>query len=140
VAFQVPRAIFTLTIRLIDRLAVDVGTRRTRALVVRVDVIDVDDEAGICHIYGERRIEIVLSGDAMQPDGSIPGANLAMDRPALGGSMHSSRSEPKCLNQEVVCGCDVPIGEHRDDSLEGWHELLRILISIRPARGVASCG
>jgi hypothetical protein len=58
VAFQVPRPVFTLTIRLIDGLAVDVGTRRTSALVVRVDVIDVDDQAGICHIYGERRIEM----------------------------------------------------------------------------------
>ena len=57
-SFQVPRPIFTLTIRLIDRLVVDVGTRRTSALVVRVDVIDEDDQPGICHIDGERRIEM----------------------------------------------------------------------------------
>jgi hypothetical protein len=54
VTFQVSRPIFTLTIWLVDRLAVDVGTRRARALVVRVDVVDVDEQAGICHIDGER--------------------------------------------------------------------------------------
>jgi hypothetical protein len=54
-----------------------------------------------------------------QPDACIPGTNLTMDRLAFGGSMHSSRNEPECLNQEVVCGRDVLIGEHRDDSCEG---------------------
>jgi hypothetical protein len=41
--FEVARSIFTLTIRLIDRLAVDARTCRTSALVVRVDIVDVDD-------------------------------------------------------------------------------------------------
>jgi hypothetical protein len=77
VTFQIPRPIFTLTIRLIDRLAVDAGARQTRALVVCVDVIDVDDQAEIRHIHGERRIEMVLSGDAMEPDGCIPARTSA---------------------------------------------------------------
>jgi hypothetical protein len=65
VAFKIARSIFTLTIRLIDRLAVDVGTRRTSALVVCVDIIDVDDQAGIRHIDGEGRVEIMLGGNAV---------------------------------------------------------------------------
>jgi hypothetical protein len=90
VTFQIPRPIFTLTIRLIDRFAVDAGTRGTSALVVRVDVIDLNDQAGICHIDGERRIEMVLRGDAMEPDGCLPGTNFTMDWLAVGVSMHSS--------------------------------------------------
>ena len=64
-AFKIAGSIFTLTIRLIDRLAVDVGTRRTSALVVSVDIIDVDDQAGICHIDGEGRVEMMLGGNAV---------------------------------------------------------------------------
>lgn len=69
---------------------------------------------------------MVLSSDAMQPDGCIPGTNLTMNRLAVGGSIHSSRNEPKCVNQELVCGWDVLIGEHGDDSFDGWHELLHV--------------
>jgi hypothetical protein len=68
---------------------------------------------------------MVLGEDAMQPDGCVPGMNLTMDRLPLGGSMHASRNEPECLNQEVVRGRDVLIGQHGDDSFDGWHELLR---------------
>ena len=120
--FEVSCSIFTLTIRLIDRLAVDACTRRPSALVVGVDVIHVDDQARVCHIDGEGRIEMMLSRDSMQPDGGIPGPNFSVDRLALGRSMHASRSEARCLNQEVVSGWDVAIGEHRDDSFEGWHD------------------
>jgi hypothetical protein len=126
VTFQVPCPVFTLPIRLIDRLAIDAGTRRPSVLVVRIDVIDEDDQAGIRHIYGERRIEMMLDGVAMQPDGFISGTDLTMNRLTLGGSMHASRNEPKYTNQELVCGCDVLIDEDRDDSLKGWHELLRL--------------
>jgi hypothetical protein len=126
VAFRIARPVFTLAVRLIDRLAVDAGTGGARVLVVRVDVIDLDDQAGIRHVDAARRVEMVLGGDAMQPDGDISRKHLTMNRLPVGCSMHTSRREPKCANQEVVCGGDVLIGEQRNDSFESCHELLRL--------------
>jgi hypothetical protein len=40
--------------------------------------------------------------------------------------MDASRIEPECANQEVVCGRDVLIGKHRDNSFDGWHGFLRV--------------
>lgn len=37
----------------------------TSALVVGVDIIDVDDQAGIRHIDGEGRVEMMLGGHAV---------------------------------------------------------------------------
>ena len=125
-AFRIARPIFTLAVRLIDRLAVDAGARGASLLVVRVDVIDLDDQAGICHVDGARRVEMVLGGDTMQPDDCISGPYLAMHRLTIWCSMDASRSEPECANQEVVCGGDVLIGEQRNDSFESCHELLRL--------------
>jgi hypothetical protein len=65
VAFTISRSILTLTVRLIDRLAIDSGARRSGALVVRIDIIDVDDQARIRNIDGERRVELMLGGDTM---------------------------------------------------------------------------
>lgn len=121
VAFQIARPIFTLTIWLIDGLAVDPGTCRASTPVVSIDVIHVNHQTRICHIHGERRIELVLGSDAMQPDGSITGANLSVYRLALRGSAHSSSIEPKCLDQEIVCARDVLICENRDYSLVCRH-------------------
>jgi hypothetical protein len=118
VTFQISRAVLTLAVRLIDRLAVDPGTRGTSPLVVRVDVIDMDDEASVGHIDGTWRIELMLCGDAVEPNGCISRADFAMDRPTLGGSMDAARHEPECLNQEVVRSRDVLIRQNRDDSLE----------------------
>jgi hypothetical protein len=126
VTFQVPRPVFTLTIRLIDRLAVDAGTRGSSVLVVCIDIVDMDDQAGIRHIDGQGGVEMMLGGNVVQPDGCIPGAHFTMDSPTLRSSMDASGSEPERANQEVVCGCDVLIGEQRDYSFEGWHEYLRL--------------
>jgi len=65
VAFKIARAIFSLAIWLIDRFAINMGARRTSALVVRIDIIYVNDETGISHIRGERRIKMMLCGDAV---------------------------------------------------------------------------
>jgi hypothetical protein len=124
-AFRIARPVFTLAVRLIDRLVVDAGARGARLLVVRIDVIDLDDQAGICHVDATRRVEMVLGGDAMQPDGDISRTHLTMNRLPVGCSMHTSRSEPECANQEVVCGADVLIGEQRNDSFESGHAFLR---------------
>jgi hypothetical protein len=83
-------AVFALTVRLIDRLAVDAGARRTSALEVCVDIIDVDDQAGIRHVDGERRVEMMLGGHAVQPDGRIAGTHFTMDGPAIGSAMDAS--------------------------------------------------
>jgi len=124
VAFRIARAILTLTVRLIDRLAVDPGTRRTSPRVVCVDIIDTDDHPGIRHVDGKRRVEMMLGGHVVQPDRCITGTHFTMDRQTLRSSMNPSRHEPKRANQEIVCGWDVPVGEERNDSFEGWHQLL----------------
>lgn len=126
VAFRIARPVFPLAVRLIDRFAVDARTRSAGVLVVRVDIIDLDDQPGICHVYSGGRVEMVLGGDAMQPDDCISGPYLAMDCLTIWCSMDASRSEPECANQEVVCGGDVLIGEQRNDSFESCHELLRL--------------
>jgi hypothetical protein len=38
--------------------------------------------------------------------------------------MNSSGSESKRLDQEVVCLCDVSVGEYRNDSVSDWHDSL----------------
>ena len=99
-AFRIARPVFTLAVRLIDRLAVDAGTGGARVLVVRVDVIDLDDQAGICHVDAARRVEMMLGGDAMQPDGNITRTHLTMNRLPVGCSMHTSRREPNARTRK----------------------------------------
>ena len=65
--FKVTHAVFALAIRLIGRLAVDARACRASVLIVRVDVIDEDDQAGVCHVCSERRLEIVLRSDMVEP-------------------------------------------------------------------------
>jgi hypothetical protein len=107
VAFKIARSILSLTIRLTDRLAVDSGTRLASVLVVRINIIDVDHQARVRHIDGDRRVEVVLSRDTVQPDGRIAGTDLTMDGLAFWRSMDTSRNEPECLDEEVVCSGDV---------------------------------
>jgi len=47
VTFRVARAVLALAVGLVNRLAVDPGARGARALVVCVDIIDMDDETGV---------------------------------------------------------------------------------------------
>jgi hypothetical protein len=61
-------------------------------LVVRVDVIDLDDQAGICHVDAARRVEMVLGGDAMQPDDCISGPYLAMSFSVSPASTNNRRT------------------------------------------------
>ena len=100
--------------------------RLTRALVVRVHVIDLDDQTCICHVDRQRRIEMVLRGDAMQPDGGIAGTNLTVDGLALPGSLYAPRAEPEGSNQEIMRARDVLIREERNDAFDCRHELLRL--------------
>jgi hypothetical protein len=111
VTFKVTCPVFTLAIWLIDRLAVDACTRRTSVLVVRVDVIDEDDQSGVCHVCGERRLEMVLRSNMVEPNRCVAGTDFPMDWATVGSSMDASRNEPKCLHQEVVRGRDVLICE-----------------------------
>jgi hypothetical protein len=46
VDFQIARAILALAIRLIHGLAVNLRTRGTSTLLVRIDIIDMNDAAG----------------------------------------------------------------------------------------------
>jgi hypothetical protein len=88
---------------------------------VRVDIIDVDDQAGIGDVSNDGGVEIVLSANAMQPDGLVAGANFTVNGLAIWASIDSAGSKPKCPNQEVVCGLNVPIGQNRDDAFKGRH-------------------
>jgi len=125
VTLWITRSIFTLIVRLIDRLAVNSGTGRASALVVCVDIIDANDQARVRHIDTERRIEMMFCGGAVEPDRRSAGPNLTMDRLSLGRSMDTSRVEPKCLDQEVVGSGDVTVSENRDDPVDVWHGDLR---------------
>jgi hypothetical protein len=63
----------------------------------------------------------VFGGNPVQPDGRFSGTDLAMDGIPIGRPMNASCSEPKRFDQEVVCRRDVPVCEHRNDSIKGWH-------------------
>lgn len=43
------------------------GACRASALPVRIDVVDINDESGVCDIRRERRFETMLGSDAVQP-------------------------------------------------------------------------
>ena len=45
--FRVPRAVLALAIRLVHRLRIDPRTGRSRALVVRIDILHVDEKARV---------------------------------------------------------------------------------------------
>jgi hypothetical protein len=48
--FEIACAILALTVRLIDGFAVDPRARRPRVLEVRVDIVNLDEQAGIRHV------------------------------------------------------------------------------------------
>jgi hypothetical protein len=54
VLLGITRSVFTLTVRLIDRRAVDSGACRVCVKVVRVDIVDMDDQARVRHIRSLR--------------------------------------------------------------------------------------
>jgi hypothetical protein len=54
VSLGISGSIFALAIRLIDRLAVDLGSRRSSAPVMRIHIIDVDDQSRVRDIHRER--------------------------------------------------------------------------------------
>ena len=69
-------------------------------LIVHVDVIDEDHQAGVCHICSERRLQIVLRSDMVEPNRGVAGADLTVDRATIRSAMHTSRHEAKCLHRK----------------------------------------
>jgi hypothetical protein len=124
-AVEVARAVLALTVRLVDRLAVDPGARSARTRAVRVDVIDLDEQTGVGHVDTARGIEAMLGGDAVEPDGRISGTNLAVDRGAVLRDLNAAGLEPERAHEEIVGSRDVATREHGDRSSERWHALLR---------------
>ena len=119
--FEIACAILALTVRLIDRLAVDARARRPRVLEVRVDIVNLDDQARIRDVGGKRRLEAMFSCLGVQEDGGAAGTHFSVNSLAFGSSMHASRGEPESVHQEVVRGRDVLISEKRNDAFDGWH-------------------
>jgi hypothetical protein len=139
-ALQIARAVFALAIRLINRLAVDEGTRSAGALEVSIDIINIDKEPRVPDILGSRSVEMMLCGHSVQPHRRISGADLAMDCLAIGASLDTSRNEPEGLNQEVMRGRDVLIRQNRDDPPECRHERAPSLLSASRWRSPAPRG
>src|SRR5258708_7804454 len=65
VSFETSRAILALPIWLIDRLRVDDRPRHACAPVVRVDIIDMHDQAGVGNISVQRGVEVMLRRHAV---------------------------------------------------------------------------
>jgi hypothetical protein len=128
VTFTIACPVFALAIRLVDGLTVDVGTCRPSTLIVRVDIIHLNEQAGVGHICCNRRIEMILRSGSVQPNRCRSDTDFPMDRAAIASSMYVARNEPKRLHQEVMRRRNVSIGEYRDQSFEGWQEHLLIAI------------
>ena len=51
---KIARTVLALTVRLIDRIGVDVRTGGASAFVVCIDIVDIYDETRVGHIRSER--------------------------------------------------------------------------------------
>jgi hypothetical protein len=91
VSFKIPRAVLALPIRLIDGLTIDDRPCRTSPLVMRIDIIHIQEETRIRDIRSQRGTELMFRGDAMQPNWSITGTNLAVNWLTFLVSMHTPR-------------------------------------------------
>jgi hypothetical protein len=100
VTFRVPRAVLTLTVWLIDRLTVDAGPGPTRTVVMRIDIVDVDEQAGMRDGSGQRRLELILRSDLVQPDGRIARADFAVDGLTIGSPMEAARRDPNARTRK----------------------------------------
>ena len=118
VPFKVPRAILALPIWLIDWLRIDECTSCARPLVVRVDIIHINEETRIRDVRGHRGIEPMFRRHAVKPDRRVTRTDLAMDRLTFRVSIHAPGTEAEGIDEEIVSRCDVLINQNRNDSLE----------------------
>jgi hypothetical protein len=66
----------------------------------------------------------MLACDAVQPNNQAAGANLCMNRPAVGITIYTATGETESLHQKIVCCGDVFVNKHRDNS--GYHTESRV--------------
>ena len=119
--FRIPRAVLALAVWLIDRLRIDARTGRARPLVVGIDIVDIDEETRMRDVRRLRRIELMFRRRSVEPNRSVTGADLAVDGITIRVSIHASTIEAECLDQEIVGGRDVAVGQNRNDALETRH-------------------
>jgi hypothetical protein len=100
VAFGVAGGVFALAVGLVDGVGVDAGAGGAGRLIVRVHVIDLDDEAGVGDVGGAGGVEVVLGGDGVEPDRGVAGADFGVDGEAVGGAVDAPGVRPKARTRK----------------------------------------
>jgi hypothetical protein len=113
-----------LTVRLIDWLGINARAGSQSALVVCIDIGNMNDKTRVRDIRHERRSELVLCCDAMEPDRHVADTDLAMDRVTFRISVDAARIKTEGLDQEIMSRRNVLVSQNRDYSLECRHEFL----------------
>src|SRR5262245_10124700 len=94
-------------------------------LKVGIDIVDMNEDAGIRDVDGAGRIQTMLWGDTVKPDSRLTDTDFRVNGLTIGRSIDTSRGEAECLHEEVMSGGNVLVGEHGDDSFKCCHECLR---------------
>ena len=114
----IARAVFALSVWLINRFAVDTCSGRERSLEMLIDIIYMYHEAGARHACLTRRVHFVLSGDTMQPYRGRSAANFRVNRLAFVVVVNSSGFKPERPHEKVVCGRNILVNEERNDAVD----------------------
>src|SRR5918999_1407880 len=114
-ALRIAHAEFTLSVDLIARLEQDVGAGTPDALVMRIDVGYVDDDATARKAAPSRRHEPVRLVRTVQPDPMFARPDLSVDDRAIGRVLDHSGGEAEHGDQEIVLRSDVGARQQRDD-------------------------
>jgi hypothetical protein len=88
-ALRIARPVFELAVRLIGWLRVDACPGRMGVSEVCTNIRDVHDKPGTGHAHRLRRTELVLSGNAVKPNGGPTDSDFAMDWLAVSRALDS---------------------------------------------------
>ena len=119
--FGIARAVFALSVWLINRFAIDTCSGGERSLEVLIDIIYMYHEAGACQARVMRRVDFVLGGDTMQPYRGRSGANFRVHRLAFVVVVNSSGFKPERPHEKVVRCRDILINEERNNAVDLRH-------------------
>ena len=110
----VAHSVLALSVVLIARLGQDLSAAVSGALVVRVNVRNVDHDAASRRFARSRWDKPGGCVGAVQPHPSRAVTYLGMDDRSIGRSVDPGRREAKDMNEEIVLRGNVRAGEERD--------------------------